>query len=124
MKEHVHVWAFFEMDDKMAAEVGVRFMGVCVGDGEICFEKRYEDALPPGYRKSDLTTPFGTKKDNPSGAYVFDLKELRKQLGADADLEPFLEKKVSPEKPASAPAAASIPDDEEPPDWTDSLTEE
>lgn len=120
MSDHVHKWAFFELDDKMAAEVGVRFMGLCVDKKVyLCAEKKYIHALPPGYRKVEATTEFGAKTDNGAGAYVFDLKKLREQLGADADLEPFLEKAAAPapEKPAAPPPA-------KPSSWSDDIPTE
>ena len=127
MIDHKHVWAYFEMDDKMAAEVGVRFMGVCVDKKVfLCSEKSYLHTLPPGYRRSEISTESGAKKENPSFAYVFDLKKLREQLGEDADLEPYIEKAKETKKatePSASPAPTEPAEPEEE-DWRDNIPTE
>jgi hypothetical protein len=54
-----------------------------------------------------LRTEFGAELKNPAGCFLFDLAELRKQLGPDADLDPFIEKVQTKKEEEQAQSAWS-----------------
>ena len=86
MKAHVHRWVYFEMDESEQMFTGARWLATCMAgkasDDDLCLEQKYDHALPTGYRRLEEKVDQETRPSVSFG-YVFDEKELRRQMGEE-----------------------------------------